>query len=81
MSDIIQPIAIGSDHAGYEYKAEIIRFLEEKGFQVKDMGVYENKPVDYPDFAHPVAYAVEKKRSFIWNISLRFRERGCNYCK
>lgn len=55
-----QPIGIGSDHAGYEYKTEIVTFLEGNGFQVKDMGVYENKSADYPDFAHPVANAVEK---------------------
>ena len=61
MRENIQPIAIGSDHAGYEFKIALVEFLEEKGFQVKDMGVYENKSVDYPDFAHPVAYAVEKR--------------------
>lgn len=61
MLDIDQIIAIGCDHAGFEYKQELVSHLEEKGFQVKDMGVYENKSVDYPDFAHPVAYAVEKR--------------------
>lgn len=57
----ISPIAIGSDHAGYEFKSELVNFLEEKGLQVKDMGVYENISSDYPDFAHPVSYAVEKR--------------------
>ena len=61
MSVFPQPIAIGSDHAGFDYKAGLISFLEEKGFQVKDMGLYQNAPVDYPDFAHPVANAVEKR--------------------
>lgn len=61
MRENIQPIAIGGDHAGYEYKAALVDFLEEKGFQVKDMGAYDSKSVDYPDFAHPVAYAVEKR--------------------
>ncbi len=61
MPENAQPLAIGSDHAGFEYKAELVNFLEEKGFQVKDMGLYENVSVDYPDFAHPVAYAVEKR--------------------
>jgi ribose 5-phosphate isomerase B len=61
MRENIQPIAIGSDHAGFEYKTELVNFLEENGYQVKDMGVYENKSADYPDFAHPVAYAVEKR--------------------
>jgi ribose 5-phosphate isomerase B len=54
------PVAIGCDHAGFEYKTAIVKWLNEKGFQVADMGVYENKSVDYPDYAHPVADAVEK---------------------
>jgi ribose 5-phosphate isomerase B len=61
MRENIPPIAIGSDHAGFDYKQEIIDFLESKGFQVKDMGVYDSNSADYPDFAHPVAYAVEKR--------------------
>lgn len=61
MLDIDQIIAIGCDHAGFEYKQELVQYLEGKGYQVKDMGVYENKSADYPDFAHPVAYAVEKR--------------------
>jgi ribose 5-phosphate isomerase B len=61
MRENIQPIAIGSDHAGFEFKTQIVEFLEEKGYQVKDMGVYDSNSADYPDFAHPVAYAVEKR--------------------
>lgn len=61
MVDIDQIIAIGSDHAGFEYKEQLAKFLEAKGYRVKDMGVYENKSADYPDFAHPVSYAVEKR--------------------
>jgi len=61
MRENIQPIAIGADHAGYALKTELVTFLEERGFQVKDMGVYNDKSADYPDFAHPVAYAVEKR--------------------
>lgn len=54
------PVAIGCDHAGFEYKTAIVKWLNEKGYQVTDMGVYENKSVDYPDYAHPVSDAVEK---------------------
>ena len=54
------PVAIGSDHAGFEYKVELVKWLNQQGIQVMDMGVYENKSVDYPDYAHPVAEAVEK---------------------
>lgn len=57
--DRSKPIAIGSDHAGFDYKTQIIRFLEEKGFSVKDLGTYSSDSTDYPDFAHPVASAVE----------------------
>lgn len=61
MREHLQPIAIGADHAGFDMKNELICFLEQKGMQVKDMGVYENKSADYPDFAHPVANAVKKR--------------------
>jgi ribose 5-phosphate isomerase B len=52
-------IAIGSDHAGYDLKAEIIKYLEEKGYEVKDFGTSSNScSVDYPDFGLAVAEAV-----------------------
>lgn len=57
--DFSKPIAIGSDHAGYEYKSMIVEMLEGKGLAVKDYGTYSKDSVDYPDFAHPVASAVE----------------------
>jgi ribose 5-phosphate isomerase B len=60
MFDLSKPVAIGSDHAGFDYKEAIVKWLTEKGFQVSDKGVDENKSVDYPDYAHPVADAVEK---------------------
>lgn len=50
-------IAIGGDHAGFEYKKILIDFLKE--YNVKDFGTYGSDSVDYPDFAHPVASAVE----------------------
>jgi ribose 5-phosphate isomerase B len=59
MFDLSKPIAIGSDHAGFDYKVEIVKWLTEKGYKVADKGVDENKSVDYPDYAHPVANAVE----------------------
>lgn len=54
-------IAIGGDHAGYEYKEHLIKWLEENEYTVKDFGAYSEDSVDYPDFAHPVAKAVESK--------------------
>jgi ribose 5-phosphate isomerase B len=50
-------IAIGADHAGFEYKQAVIGFLTSA--KVKDFGTYSSDSVDYPDFAHPVALAVE----------------------
>lgn len=50
-------IAIGADHAGFEYKQALQAFLEVA--EVKDFGTYSSESVDYPDFAHPVASAVE----------------------
>lgn len=58
--DLSKPIAIGSDHAGYEYKMALVQWLTEKGYRLSDKGVDENKSVDYPDYAHPVANSVEK---------------------
>jgi ribose 5-phosphate isomerase B len=54
-------IAIGADHAGYEFKELLKKHLEKNGHQVKDFGTHNHDSVDYPDFAHPVAIAVEKK--------------------
>jgi ribose 5-phosphate isomerase B len=50
-------IAIGADHAGFEYKEAIAKWL--KAENLKDFGTYSPASVDYPDFAHPVASAVE----------------------
>src|SRR4029079_5620402 len=55
-----KPIAIGSDHAGYVYKEDLISFLEGKGLPFNDMGTHSKDSVDYPDFGHPSALAVEK---------------------
>ena len=57
--DLNKPIAIGSDHAGFDYKEQLISFLEGKGLSYEDFGTYSKESVDYPDFAHPVASAVE----------------------
>jgi ribose 5-phosphate isomerase B len=54
------PLAIGSDHAGFEYKSALVIWLREKGWQIMDMGTYSVDSVDYPDYAHPTAAAVEK---------------------
>lgn len=56
-------IAIGNDHAGTVYKQQIIDYLENKGYTVLNFGTDNNDSVDYPDFIHPVADAVENKKA------------------
>lgn len=53
-------IAMASDHAGYALKKEIARYLESKGYEIKDFGTFSEESCDYADFAHPAAEAVEK---------------------
>lgn len=53
-------IPIGSDHAGFELKKELITYLESKGYEIKDFGCYSEDSIDYPDYAHPVSEMVEK---------------------
>lgn len=57
--DRSKPIAMGCDHAGFEYKTALVKWLSDKGFQVKDFGTFSADSVDYPDFAHPAASSVE----------------------
>jgi len=51
-------IAIGSDHAGFQYKERIRQHLADAGHEVKDFGTYSDQPCDYPQFIRPVAQAV-----------------------
>lgn len=57
--DFSKPIAIGSDHAGFDYKETLISVLEAKGLAYTDFGTHSKDSADYPDYAHPVAEAVE----------------------
>ncbi len=52
-------IAIGGDHAGFSLKQTLIDWLTAQHYEVKDFGPYSESSVDYPDFAHAVALAVE----------------------
>lgn len=52
-------LGICSDHAGFDYKKELIQYLEGKGYEVKDFGTDSTESMDYPDVAHPLAIAVE----------------------
>ena len=70
-------IAIASDHAGYKMKLEIIRFLEKKGYTLLDFGTGSEGSVDYPDYGHPLAGAVERG-DFERGISLCGSGNGIN---
>ena len=53
-------IGIASDHAGYQLKEFIIGYLDSKGYDVHDFGCHSEESCDYPDYAHPLAEAIEK---------------------
>jgi ribose 5-phosphate isomerase B len=55
-------IAIGGDHAGFEYKQFILKWLQDENFETADFGPYTSSSMDYPDSAHPLAEAVESKK-------------------
>jgi ribose 5-phosphate isomerase B len=58
-------IAIGSDHAGYTYKAAIVHWLTRNGYDIIDAGTNSEASTDYPDHVHPVADAVEKGDAYL----------------
>lgn len=52
-------VAIGGDHAGFEYKGKLIQKLTSLGYEVKDFGPFSDASVDYPDYVHPLCSAIE----------------------
>ncbi|MFA5045919.1 MAG: ribose 5-phosphate isomerase B [Paludibacter sp.] len=63
-------IAICNDHAGYELKTKILEYIEGEGVKkIKDFGAFSSESSDYPDFAHPMATAVEEGK-FDFGISI-----------
>jgi ribose 5-phosphate isomerase B len=54
-------IALGGDHAGFQYKEVLKQQLEKQGHELKDFGPFSDASVDYPDFVHPLSTAVENK--------------------
>lgn len=55
----MKKVGIGGDHAGFEYKQKVVAFLTSKGYEVKDFGPNSEDSVDYPDYIHPMATAIE----------------------
>lgn len=62
-------IAICSDHAGFYLKQEVIHYLEDRAAVLKDFGAWSAESSDYPDYAHPMASAVESGE-FDFGISI-----------
>ena len=56
-------IALGADHAGFELKEQIAKYLKEKGYEVKDFGAYSTDSIDYPDPAYSTAKSVSENSS------------------
>lgn len=55
----MKKIAIGGDHAGFEYKQKLISQLSTMGYNITDFGPNSDASVDYPDYIHPMASSVE----------------------
>lgn len=51
-------IAVGCDHGGLEHKNAIAEHLKERGFEVTDYGIYEQKSVDYPEIAQKLCEGI-----------------------
>lgn len=56
----VETVGLASDHAGFELKQFVKQYLDKKGIAYKDFGTYSTDSCDYPDFAHPMAEAIEK---------------------
>ena len=57
----MKKIGIASDHAGFELKEIVKKWLADKGNELKDFGTYSTESADYADYAHPLALSVESK--------------------
>jgi len=59
MFDFSQEIPVGCDHAGFRLKTYLLQILTPEGYRFKDFGTFSEESVDYPDFVHPVAKAID----------------------
>lgn len=73
----MKTIGIANDHAGYELKLKMIGYLQKKGYMIKDFGSPGPGPVDYADYAHPLANAVEQGECAV-GISICGTANGIN---
>ena len=54
-------IPIAADHAGYELKQVLIKYLMDKGYHIEDLGTHSKESMDYPDVIHPLAEEISNK--------------------
>jgi len=73
----LEKIIIASDHAGFRLKEKLVRWLLANRYEVKDIGCFSEDSVDYPDFAHPLAMAVERGE-FQYGITICGSGNGIN---
>lgn len=73
----MEKIIIASDHAGFRLKEKLIKWLISSKYEVKDLGCFSEDSVDYPDYAHPLAVAVEKG-AFTYGITICGSGNGIN---
>lgn len=57
---VLEKVIIASDHAGFRLKEKLVRWLIKNRYEIRDLGCFSEDSVDYPDYAHPLADAVEK---------------------
>ena len=60
MFDLSQDIPIGCDHAGFRLKGYLLHNLSSEGYRFRDFGTFSEESVDYPDFVHPLAKAINE---------------------
>ncbi len=70
-------IGIASDHAGFERKQTVMKYLQEQGIEFKDFGAFSPESSDYPDYAHPLATVVSNG-DFDFGITLCGSGNGIN---
>jgi len=63
-------VVIGSDHAGFVLKMDVLEVIQKAGYEVLDVGTFSTDPVDYPDFAYKVGKAIQEGKA----------ERGITIC-
>ncbi len=61
----MKSIVIGSDHAGFDMKTELLEYLKLKNFTCYDSGCYDKNSVDYPDYANAVAGKVSSDKNLL----------------